>query len=651
MYCYRCGSAAAESDVYCSVCGINLSTVDVSDIPKKDEAKEILDERYEILKPLKSGGMGSLYKARDLRLGKIFVIKELKTHTAGDIDSQTAQEWFQREAGILCSLRHPHIPVVTDFFSEKSRHFIVMDYIEGESLCQESLPLEENQVLSFALEALQVLDYLHSRGIIHRDIKTEHFIREKSTGAYFLVDFGSAREAEPSKAVTAIGTQGFASPEHYQGKADCRSDIYSLGAVLHHLLTGINPLSRPPFSFETLEENFPHISQKLKYAVNKALAYSPQERFQNAQEMLEFLKLSYAKENKDSFSFSSTGDVSPKTKINSFLPPEPEYISVIPKEKTLGVNETVSLTPSFPRGRVYWRFRSHELGYLAKILFLPPGNILLAIYSQGAMSLWDIFERDTVDVISRTGITSSLCLDTVVSPDGSAVAQAYDNGKIVIWDVLNRLRKGVLSDHKGPVKRLAFRDNETLISGGGGGKLIFWNTAEMKIKKTLPFTHGDVSALRVSSNNKTLTAGSESGIVFLWNLQYLDKGTTKTKYRTAHEGEVTHIAFLGEGEAFVSTGADGIIKRWYLSRVITGDFSLRKTLNNKASVNTAASHPGGEVFITGDKKGVLSMIKHDDLHIIDQYFELQKPIASCAFSQKGGHFAAASEDGEIVVWE
>jgi eukaryotic-like serine/threonine-protein kinase len=205
----------------------------------------VLNNRYRIVGLLGQGGFGAVYRAFDQNMGKPVAIKE-------NLDtSLDAQRQFWQEAQILSNLRHPNLPLVTDYFVIQGiGQYLVMDFIEGEDL-QEKLdraggPLPEEQVLPWIDQVCDALIYLHSQTppIIHRDVKPAN-IRITPSGKAVLVDFGISKVFDPA-AGTAIGARAYSSPysppEQYgQGRTDARSDIYALGITLYTVLTGQEP--------------------------------------------------------------------------------------------------------------------------------------------------------------------------------------------------------------------------------------------------------------------------------------------------------------------------------------------------------------------------------------------------------------------------
>lgn len=239
----------------------------------------VLQNRYRIERLLGGGGMGMVYLAYDQRLSdRPCAIKEMVDHFIDPQQRIEANEYFAREADTLAQLKHAAIPAISDRFDDQNRHYLVMEYVEGrnleEELAERGAPLPEGLVIDVARQLCDVLAYLHglNPSVIYRDMKPSN-VMLTATGRVVLVDFGIARLFKAQRKGTMIGTLGFAPPEQYQGVADPRSDIYSLGATLHYVLTGRDPEKFPPFSFPPVRELRPGVSRNLAGAIDWALAY------------------------------------------------------------------------------------------------------------------------------------------------------------------------------------------------------------------------------------------------------------------------------------------------------------------------------------------------------------------------------------------
>jgi eukaryotic-like serine/threonine-protein kinase len=270
-YCSNCGAANPLSAVSCLGCGQSLKvtvplpfereTAAITSYTAHLKPNQLLEERYRIVSQVGTGGFGVVYKAEDTQDGnRLVAVKEIGLSGLTSQQVIEATDAFNREVMLLSDLKHPNIPRIYAHFTDPKHWYLVMDFIEGETLEEyrikapgACLPL--GQVLDLGIQLCSVLDYLHSHEppVIFRDVKPTNAMLTPG-GRLYLIDFGVARYFKPGKArdTIAFGSPGFAAPEQY-GKAQTtpRSDIYSLGATFYQLLTGTDP-SLTPFRFVSL---------------------------------------------------------------------------------------------------------------------------------------------------------------------------------------------------------------------------------------------------------------------------------------------------------------------------------------------------------------------------------------------------------------
>lgn len=259
-----------------------------------------LVDRYSIQEVIGVGGMGSVYRARDLHFPnvvKLVAVKEMINLAPDPLVRKTIIQNFEREANLLATLSHPAIPRIYDYFSKDNRSYLVLEFVHGKDL--EAIITEapgflpEDQIVSWALQLCDVLAFLHGHKpdpIVFRDMKPSN-VMINHNGDVVLVDFGIAKTFQVGQKGTMIGTEGYSPPEQYRGEATEAADIYSLGATLHHALTRRDPRLEAPFSFaeRPVRRLNPNTSVELEAVITTALRYSPADRFQGALAMKEAL--------------------------------------------------------------------------------------------------------------------------------------------------------------------------------------------------------------------------------------------------------------------------------------------------------------------------------------------------------------------------
>src|SRR6266852_4643325 len=270
---------------------------------------------YEILSAIGAGGMGEVYRARDTRLDRTVAIKVLPAHLA---DEPERRERFEREARTIASLNHPHICTLYDIGRQEGIDFLVMEYLEGETLAQRLLkgPLPLEKVLQHSMEIADALDKAHRKGVTHRDLKPGNIMLTKSGTK--LLDFGLAKlrqDAAPAISFsqlptakdpltvqgTILGTLQYMAPEQVEGgEIDARADIFAFGTVVYEMATGKKAfqgksqasvigasMSSEPVPISSLQPMTPPALDRL---MKKCLAKEPEERCQSAKDLTDELK-------------------------------------------------------------------------------------------------------------------------------------------------------------------------------------------------------------------------------------------------------------------------------------------------------------------------------------------------------------------------
>jgi serine/threonine-protein kinase len=274
-----------------------------------------LRDRYIIQQPLGQGGFSRTYLAEDTgRFNERVTLKELTPSDRGTYALQKAEELFEREAAILHKLQHPQIPRFWEFFRDGKRLFLVQDYIEGktyQSLLEERMalgqPFNEVEIVRLLQQLLPILSYLHSLGVIHRDISPDNIICRASDELPVLIDLGgvtkvslevetpvgSPQSSTTSSSPTRLGKIGYAPDEQLRlGIAAPHSDLYALGVTALVLMTGKQP--QELIDLDAMEWNWQQhlsLSPFLKNILNRMLASQPVERYQSAHELLSQLEI------------------------------------------------------------------------------------------------------------------------------------------------------------------------------------------------------------------------------------------------------------------------------------------------------------------------------------------------------------------------
>ena len=439
----------------------------------------LLDNRYEILEPIGSGGMAVVYKARCHRLNRLVAIKILKDDFSQD---EEFRRRFHAESQAVAMLSHPNIVSVYDVSTSDDADFIVMELIDGITLKQymeKKGVLNWKETLHFAIQIAKALEHAHSRGIVHRDIKP-HNVMVLKNGSVKVADFGIARVMSKSNTLTkeALGSVHYISPEQAKGgRVDSRSDIYSLGVVMYEIMTG-----RPPYDGDSpVAVAIQHINGKpqmpstlnpnipggLEQIIVKAMAQDPGKRFPTATAMLHDMD-EFRKDPTILFDYNNpnTG-VDDATMILNAIP-VPEKVQQPPKttaERVAGRNTaggTVRKAPDSrsakpkdarPRRRreeiVEEEERGSKVATIAVILcsvlvLLAIGVIIFVLAggdsgissTQNTVVVPNLINKHIDDVIDST--------DYVIEIDNNVYSDIYEKGRIMDQNpkALTQIEKG-----------------------------------------------------------------------------------------------------------------------------------------------------------------------------------------------------------------
>lgn len=546
MECPYCNAENRDGVRFCNSCGRPLNPTTTQTATKADSTgtanvnsrslspgARLQGGRYVIKKVLGQGGMGAALLATDIRLdSKPVVIKELISDNTDPAKLQEDVRNFKREVATLAHIDHPLVPNVTDHFQEGPRYFMVQEYVEGENLEERmdrvNQPMKERDALGYASEVLDVLDYLAQQTppIVHRDIKPANIIISTKDKRAHLVDFGIARADEARNAkrkqTSALGTPGYAPPEQYQGNADPRSDLYALGATLHHLLTNRDPRNHPPFTYPPVRALNPQLSPEIERVLNRALVNDINQRYQSAAAMKRdiddiLLKRFGVSGNISSYTLGTSGAMnavnvanaptiqSQPTRIQQPItplppPPPPTYASPPPTQRQPppSSNWQSSAPPPVipfrpPQQQQPQRRRSH---FVRNLLFL-----LLIILLMGAGIFYYSYSRGNNSSQSGTPGTTPGLTATIPS-NGIGAIKAPDGETIGVSDGTVAFAVG------GPGGSLKLQAAAKLKAGDAISAQSLWQSA-------VNADSGDAESLIYLEDQRVLNAHAASGTPYI----------------------------------------------------------------------------------------------------------------------------------------
>ncbi|WP_376796426.1 protein kinase [Thermogemmatispora sp.] len=679
-FCDHCGAANPAGATHCWHCQEPLATSQAA-------PGALLVGRYRLLHELGRGGMGTVFLAEDQRLGaRQVALKRLYKRRLSPEECQEAEQAFQQEAGLLARLRHPSLPAIHDYWSEPDASYLVMDYIEGETLeaiqqhaGQRPLPL--GQVLDWARQLCQVLIYLHEQQppIIFRDLKPANIMRRRSDGRLLLIDFGIARHFKPGKAhdTIALGSPGFAAPEQYgREQTTPRSDLYALGAVLHCLLSGHDP-SEQPFRFAPLEQLNPEVPEELAHLIAQLLAMDPEQRPPSARAVLDRLE-PLARRHKGKHQKGKVTKApgrrrqpKPSTPSGSAGAPLPGAVSS-PQPAAGGAGQAQkqrrakALTPwqryrlRQQRAQAAARARMAASGIWSRRLLLGLGLGL------GGFLLWRLSAKTLGSLLASReepdaseGASPNLLLPTLTfqghsdwvtaiawSPDGTLLASASSDHSVHLWDSGSGRPVGLYRGHQSDVLALSWSpDGVYIASAASDGVIHIWEARSGQRRLSYRAHRGPVTALAWFGQpaSPILASAGDDGLVRIWNGQ---RGQLLMTYR-GHSGSVHALAWKPSSDLLASAGDDGTVQIW---EAVSGG---RKLLyqGHSRSVTSLAWSPDSRLLASGSADTTVQVWEATSGQRLQTYQGHYDTVTGLSWSPQSDVVASCSYDGTLQLWE
>ncbi len=612
LYCDACGAANRPQARFCFVCGQSLP--DNASTAEQTVPNALIRQRYHVIAQVGKGGFGAVYKAEDSELGnRIVAVKEMSQRGLTTQEIAEAADAFKHEALLLAGLLHPNLPRIYDHFFDAGHWYLVMDFIEGETLegylanlGKEHLPIEE--VVDIGIQLCTVLDYLHTQQppIIFRDLKPANVIRTAS-GHLYLIDFGIARHFKPGQAkdTVAFGSPGYAAPEQY-GKAQTtpQSDIYSLGATLHQLLTGNDP-SEKPFHFDAMGKGVQPIPAHLERLVMQMVEMDEDKRpasMAAIRQELQRIATALA---------SGQVDMAPPP-----VPARPASIA--------------------PLGTVLCTLRAHHR--VSSLAWSPDGMRIVTAGDSNAVHVWDA--RTGLVMLTYNGHTN-VVRAVAWSPDGTHIVSASEDRTAHVWDAENGSPILTYRGHSHYVNAVTWSPDGKYIASASIDRTVqVWDPATGQ-KALTYLDHAEVIyQVTWSPDGSRIASGSFDAKVRIWNAStgsnvYIYRGHTALVYAVAWSPDSQHIA-----------SGDYNVHVWHSG---TGDLVCMYR-NHRALIRAVAWSPDGARVASCGWDDTVQVWPATTGRTIYNFSGHSLEVNTVAWSPDGSRIASGSNDKTAQVW-
>jgi eukaryotic-like serine/threonine-protein kinase len=695
LYCLQCGAANLSHAKFCVACGHSLQldvSIQLPVVPAMPKAPSqgssaqsvLLKQRYRILAQIGTGGFAEVYKAEDSQFGgRLVAIKAMGIDGLSAHEMSEATTAFEHEALMLANLVHPNLPAIYDYFYENKHWYLVMSFIEGTTLEEYlrlrggRLPIEK--VLPIGIQLCTVLGYLHKRRppIIFRDLKLTNVMRTPERQLY-LIDFGVARLFKHGKArdTIALGSPGYAAPEQYgRSQTTPQTDIYSLGATLYALLSGVDP-SEAPFHFvplyipaypdlNTLIMNMvendtrkrpPSMSVVKQELQRIALGHSSEWAQQNWQNNV----LHYVTEAKPQSPSYNERRLRPLN-VQQKLPPPNSVQHVMPPPPALQQYPAPQFAAQGQQQAFYPPIAPAPAPFLSRRAMLIGGIGVGGLFTIGALFayLQAQFAAPTVIPVAivqptmppipaapvqvqNPALNPGAFFAVAWSPDGKRLVVGAGSGQVNVLDSSGQLIN-TYRGHNAPITGLAWSpDSKHVASGSYDSTVQLWNPDTDQTLAIYRRDVGSVNALSWSPNGNYIASADYTHTVQVWNVGSLQP----VEMYTNHRDQVRALSWSPDTKYIASGSADYSVQVW---GALNGNMRFNFQGHQGAVASVAWSPDGTRIASASDDSTVRIWDALAGNHM-SIYTGHSAPVTGVVWSPDSRYIASSSQDRTVQVW-
>jgi WD40 repeat protein/serine/threonine protein kinase len=618
-----------------------------------DVPRELADHpRYRILGLLGSGGMGTVFKAVHQRMERLVALKVVRKELTSRPE---AVERFHIEAKAAARLAHPNIVAAHDADQAGDVHFLVMEYVEGETLeclVQRCGRLPVVEACAYIRQAALGLQHAYERGMVHRDIKPANLLLSPAQGKQLagigtikIADFGLARLASEQSSSTAtqggtvVGTPDYIAPEQVlqPQNADNRADIYSLGCTLYHLLAGRSPFpegtalqklmahkEQRPASLAELRSD---LQAELVHIVERMMAKEPEQRYQTPSEVADAL-VPFA---------TVTAPPSPRAARRRW----PSIVAAALLVTAIGTAAWFLLREQPRSDESTPRRIGGGTGPFSAVALNRDCTLALAAGPDHALQLWNL---DTGDVIARLVGHTDTVQSVAFSGDGVSAVSGGRDRTVIVWDIAEHRLLGKLIWHWGAIRDVVYtHDPRHVLATDEDGNVALWEIGEPEPKRTFHDEVGGVSCIGLDRYGGRLILAGTAPSFRQW--EYENRQWQLTKRIAGPDAATTCIAWSYDTRFLLSGGTDGAVRLW---RATTGK-QLSTFAGDVAEVRSVTLTRNELLALSGDAAGTVRLWDVPSGEELAHYADHANAVLAVRFSYEGRRMASASADGTFVV--
>jgi len=646
-----------------------------------------LHDRYQPGALLGSGGYSVVYHARDMwEDGRGVAIKQINLQGLNAEQTIEATNTFNREVQLLSSLNHPQVPRLYDHFGDSDHWYLVLEYLEGSTLevylemrAVRSQPIQVDEALSIALQVCTVLEYLHTRQppVIFRDLKPGNIIRTPA-GKLSLIDFGIARHYRPGQVrdTQRLGSPGYAAPEQYgRSQTTPQADIYSLGALLHALLSGQDPATQQR-GLAPLHLNSRPGEGELAELVQRMLAPDPLERPASVNEVAAVLTrleqtLGGLADPGRIWIPPTPQEVVPEEdgarQIQIMLPAPAPQIILPPQGYRTGRRNVLiglgALAAAWVGGHALWHTMAPprpfplpepEGFFGANLLYTYQGHtdaVWNAVWSPDGARIASCSLDDTVrvwgafdggDPFVYRGHAKGL-MDVAWSPDGSRVASASADSTVRLWNALDGSNSLVYRGHMDTVQEANWSPDGQFIASCSQDKTVqIWNAMTGNLVGTYQGHQDGVLAAKWSPDGSRIASSSLDHTVHIWEAATL----RPVVVYQGHSAPVAEVAWSPDGSLVVSGSDDKTAQVWSAA----DGSNLVKYTGHEDKVISVSWSPYGSWIVSSSDDSTAQVWRAFDGDQVFTYSGHKGPVIEVNWSPDGSMIASASVDSSVQIW-